>query len=187
MLCFSSVIAFTYDPESSEWIRTTYMSIEPIAVALRFLACVECVWKKEAIKEWSFLANGLMGVAFISLTTIWALEPGSSVFTFVQLRRYAQIGTSVFMIGFVLVLWVSRLWLWDSLHAHILILFVLTVKQAVYSLLSMRGVWQTSPQWYAADWPGLLITSLCCLAWTCVALQSRPQPSQSLTSARHGP
>lgn len=170
MLTFSSALAITYNPESPEWIRSTYLTLEPAAVLLRFCAVLEVLWKlSEEIENRHLLLIGLSSAAVAATAAVWAIEPGGTVYTFVQLRRYAQIATAVMMVAGVLFFWSQSLWNWSVPSFHAAILFVLTAKQAIYSLLSMRGLWQTNQQWHAADWPGLLITSLCCLAWAILA------------------
>jgi hypothetical protein len=171
-LVIASILAVTYAPESREWIRSTYMTWEPFAVALRFACAVEVVWRLQGvIRDWVRLAAGLSLLSLAFAIALLTFEPGSSaVYTFVQIRRSAQIGTAVF-IGFLLVfLWSQRLWKWDYVRIHGLILAALIIKQAVYSLLSMRGPWVTMKRWQAADWPGLLVSSLCCLSWGILAL-----------------
>jgi hypothetical protein len=181
-LVVASVLAVTYAPESRDWIRSTYLTWEPFAVALRFACAVEIVRRLQgAIRDWVRLAAGLSLIALAFAVALLSLEPGSSlVYTFVQIRRAVQIGTAIFMGLLLVFLWSQRLWRWDAVTIHGLILFVLVVKQAVYSLLSMRGSWVTMKRWQAADWPGLLITSLCCLSWGILAVWNARKSARSL-------
>jgi hypothetical protein len=179
MLLVGSIIAATYAPESREWISGTYLIWEPVAVALRFAAGVEVVWHMRAsVRDWVRLASGLSLLALAFAVALLSIDPGSTaVYTFVQIRRSVQVGTAVFMVVLLVFVWSQRLWKWDAVAVHGLILAVLTGKQAAYSLLSMRGPWISMRRWQAADWPGLLITSLCCLTWGILAVWTALRPS----------
>lgn len=65
----------------------------------------------------------------------------------------------------------------DRYLAHALILLLLLCKQAAYSLISIRWPWTTMRQWQAADWPGLIVTSLCLTLWIGLATR-RETPAQ---------
>lgn len=168
-LVVSCLLAMTYRPESESWIRDTYLRIEPLALALRFVAACEVLW---TITD-RYPARLIGGLAMLGIAvgiSTWQIEPAGSVYQFVQIRRYCQISTAAFLIfGFVF-LWHQNMWRWDNYSAHAVILLCLIVKQGVYSIISLKVRWVSIPQWFAADWPGLMITSLCCLAWMILAL-----------------
>lgn len=171
-LAVASVLAVSYNPESKLWISGPYMAIEPVSVALRFAAAAEAMWcLTEEIRDWLRLILGLTLIGVAAVAAIWSLEPAGTVYTFVQIRRFAQIGTAVFMLSGLVFLWSQRLWRWNTTGTHGFILITLLWKQAVYSIISLRIPWVTKQQWQSADWPGLVITSLCCLAWTILALK----------------
>lgn len=188
MISVSSIMAFTYAPESRDWVRNVYMNLEPLAVALRLGAAFEVIHRTAGrCKDRTLLLFGLMSFAVSVVASIWVIEPGSSDYTFVQYRRYIQIFTATLMMG-ALVFFVSqKIWRWDLTGLHFLILFVLTLKQAVYSVLSIRGIWTTNSRWQAADWPGLLISSLCLLSWSALAIaSSRPYSSGTQAPSNAG-
>jgi hypothetical protein len=171
-LCAAAILAFSYAPETYSWHATWYLALSPLCLFLRFASAVEVLWKQSAKishVRWYFLVG--ITLAAVAVTAgIWDFEPADAVFNFVQLRRYAQIATVVFAVAGALILWAKGLWVLDAVGVHSLILLVLLTKQAVYSALSSRGLWGGLKPWLAADWPGLLITSLCCLSWAVVAV-----------------
>jgi len=167
------VLAFTYHPESRDWVRYWYLRIEPVALALRFVCGIEVIYgmsRNIATAAQITGASMLVGAAFSIL--LWSVEPGSPVYTFVQIRRYAQISTAAFLFTALSVFVIGGVWRWSIYSASAFVLLVLLVKQAVYFVLSMRGPWNNR-NWHAADWPGLLVTSLCFLIWTALACRTR--------------
>lgn len=177
MIATSSVIAVTYNPESRGWIRDVYLNIEPLAVILRFMSAVEAIrCQTQGIRKRALLIDGLLLAAVSVTAAVWTIEPSGDTYTFVQLRRYGQIATAVFMIAGAAFLWSQRLWKWNQNGYHSAILLALTIKQATYSLLSIRGLWPTNRQWHTADWPGLLISSLCFLGWAALSAVFRQRP-----------
>lgn len=172
-LCFMALVGVSYAPESREWVTGVYMRAEPAAVLLRLAAAVEVTTLLIGPPYRSRLLIGLTLVSFAVTLSVWSLEPGSNVFAFVQFRRYVQIATAVWMGGAVIVLRASGAWGWSTYNAHAAILAVLSIKQAVYSVISFRGF--SYRGWFAADAPGLIITGLCCLSWVLLALRAEPQ------------
>jgi hypothetical protein len=167
-----SITALTYTPESKRWIADIYMRVEPITLALRLCCVLEALrllageWRD---RTWLLVATGLVGTCFAFLVA--GLEPSVAVRTFVQIRRYVQIGTAVQILTGLSVLWMLGLLRWNLDSKHAAILAVLVVKQAVYSLLSIRGPWASMKVWRMADWPGLIVTSCCLLLWCWLALR----------------
>jgi hypothetical protein len=178
MLCCATILAVTYAPESREWVRDVYFNVEPLALPLRFAAAFEVARLLAPKGEQTRLPIALTLIGIAAASSVWAINAGTPLQTFVQLRTYAQIGTSVFMIALVVFLWSQRLWpmsyFYDYPHTLILLLYV--TKQAVYSVLYLRGTWATMKTWQAADWPGLLISSLCCLLWGALAIWQKRAP-----------
>jgi hypothetical protein len=171
LLIIGSILAVTHHPESSVWINQVYLPLEPFAVVLRLAAVLECLYYQAAlIPKRHLLMFGLCMAALSITSAVAMIDLDGALENFVQLRRYVQIGTAIVAIGAAVFLWAQRLWKWDVNAAHAIILLILTIKHATYSVLSIRGVWTTATQWQAANWPSLAITSLCCLAWGILAL-----------------
>lgn len=165
-----SVIGLTYEPESKQWITGVYLRVEPLAVLLRFAAAIEVTWLIAPEGHRGRLTAGVALIAFAVTFAVLVLEPGSNVFTFVLFRRYVQIAAAVLMLSAIGTVWAASHWRWDTLGLHSAVLAVLLAKQAAYSVASFGG-WGSARQWFAADWPGLLVSSLCCLTWMMIAMR----------------
>lgn len=175
-VAIDSVLALSYAPESKTWVAHVYLYMEPLALAMRFLCVIEAVYRIAWYRpEWKTLLLGMGLFAFAATIPIWHLDHGSSAYTFLQFRRYAQVATAVFTLTGFGVLLVAGLLRMDRYGIHALILFVLLTKQGIYSLISMRGLW-TAAGWHSADRLGLMITSLCLLAWSVLALLPERRP-----------
>jgi hypothetical protein len=170
VLLAMSAIGLTYEPESKQWITHVYLRIEPLAVLLRLAAAIEVTWCLAPEEYRGRLTLGVALISFAATFAVIAIEPGSNVFTFVLFRRYVQIAAAVWMLSAVGIVWAASHWQWDTVGFHAAVLTVLLAKQAAYSVASFGG-WGSARQWFAADWPGLLVSSLCCLMWTLLAMR----------------
>ena len=184
MLAAIAVTAATYSPEMRDWIRLVYVPVESVAVLLRFLAAVEAIYyHTEELDQQLLLIVSLLLASISVMAIIWEITPGSTVEVFVQVRRYVQIGTGVFLLVGVVFLWSQRLWQSSITGWHTIILLVLVLKHAIYSLAGIRGLWPNGKAWNGANGPSLLINILCCLAWITIAVwfardQRRAQSSE---------
>lgn len=177
-ICTGALIAIGYSPENQNWIVEWYLAWEPLAVMCRLLAVIELLWIHVGRREEypAVLSACLLGVVIVIM--IWRIDPGFPTYTFVQVRRFIQIGTAVTLLAGLLMIWALERWRRDAYAAHAAILTLLIFKQALYSVASIRGPWESMPAWKLADWPGLLVTSLCLMLWGALALWSRESRAQ---------
>lgn len=158
----SLLFSLSYNPWSPDWLASVWIWLHPALFLLRLGCVMEFCWLRSHSRR---MLIGLMLICIPYAAICWVYQGGHAVASVLQIGRQVQIYTAVLMLVTLTLLWTQKLWVWDFLGLHGLILWVLTTKQAVFSILGMRGAFATGTAWQLPDALGLAISATCFWAW----------------------
>lgn len=183
-LLWMAIEFFGYAPESDEWIKRVYLSMEPGMMVLRALCALEVLFHQAMLlpRSGRLLAGlALTAVPYACLAWVLSAPSAGGVSDFVTSRRCVQIGTMAFMAaGQLFFLLFGKLHKVTAIHAALLTTYL--IKQGITSVMGLIGGWT---HWRAVDSIGLGVNCLLLSFWAVAAVVLRERLPLSLVAASH--